>query len=264
MDLAAIQGLLQGSKTYDLGLTLHNGMPHHPRHTPFMYAMVRKHGDWMYPENVSSAVDMFVCSGHTGTHLDGLGHYTRNLTLHGGTAAAGAQSVTDGLAVHGMERVAPIVRRGILLDVAAHRKATQLPPRYGIEAGELEAVAAWAGLRIDAGDVVLVRTGWIHRWPDGGFYDIEGGAPGLTLSAARWLSDRRVHVAGADNFALEVQPVPSMPVHCHLLVEKGIHILEVANLEELSGDRVYEFLFVALPLKIRGATGSPVRPIAIA
>ena len=55
-----------------------------------------------------------------------------------------------------------------------------------------------------------------------------------------------------------------MPVHVHLLVESGIHIVECLNLEELAADRVYEFQFIAAPMKIRGATGAPVRPIAIA
>jgi len=54
-----------------------------------------------------------------------------------------------------------------------------------------------------------------------------------------------------------------MPVHVHLLVEHGIHIIECLNLEQLARDRVYEFIFAAAPLKIRGGTGSPIRPIAV-
>jgi kynurenine formamidase len=60
----------------------------------------------------------------------------------------------------------------------------------------------------------------------------------------------------------EKVPDPAMPVHMHLLVESGIHIIEVLNLEELAEDRIYEFVFVAAPMKIRGATGAPVRPLA--
>ena len=54
-----------------------------------------------------------------------------------------------------------------------------------------------------------------------------------------------------------------MPVHVHLLVESGIHIIECLNLEQLAADQVYEFVFVAAPLKIRGGTGSPIRPFAL-
>jgi kynurenine formamidase len=83
------------------------------------------------------------------------------------------------------------------------------------------------------------------------------------LEGARWLSDRGVFAAGSDTVAFEKQPDPAMPVHVHLLVEKGIHIIECLNLEELAAAGVHEFLFIALPLKIRGATGSPVRPVAV-
>jgi kynurenine formamidase len=72
-----------------------------------------------------------------------------------------------------------------------------------------------------------------------------------------------VFAAGSDTVALELLPNPAMPVHVHLLVESGIHIIEVLNLEELAHDRVYTFVFVAAPLKIRGGTGAPIRPLAI-
>jgi len=63
--------------------------------------------------------------------------------------------------------------------------------------------------------------------------------------------------------AFEKSPVPEMPVHVHLLVESGIHIIECLNLEELAADGVHEFAFAAVPMKIRGATGAPVRPLAL-
>ncbi len=82
------------------------------------------------------------------------------------------------------------------------------------------------------------------------------------LEAARWLSERKIFAAGSDTVAFERVPNPAMPVHVHLLVESGIHIIEVLNLEELARAQVYEFLFVAAPMNIRGATGAPVRPLA--
>jgi kynurenine formamidase len=85
--------------------------------------------------------------------------------------------------------------------------------------------------------------------------------PGPELEGARWLSKRGVFAAGSDTVAFERVP-GAMPVHVHLLVENGIHIIEALNLEELARDRIYEFVFVAAPLKIRGGTGSPIRPIA--
>jgi kynurenine formamidase len=87
--------------------------------------------------------------------------------------------------------------------------------------------------------------------------------PGPELEAARWLSERRVFAAGSDTLAFEKVPAARMPVHVHLLVESGIHIIEALDLEELSRDRVYEFVFVGAPLKIRGGTGAPMRPLAL-
>jgi kynurenine formamidase len=88
--------------------------------------------------------------------------------------------------------------------------------------------------------------------------------PGPQIAGARWLSERGVVAAGSDTVAFELLPDPEMPVHVHLLVESGIHIVEALNLEELSQQRVYEFVFVAAPLKIVGGTGSPIRPLALA
>ena len=88
--------------------------------------------------------------------------------------------------------------------------------------------------------------------------------PGRGLEGAQWLSAHGVYAAGSDTVAFEKVPDAAMPVHVHLLVESGIHIIECLNLEELAASGVHEFLFVALPLKIEGATASPIRPIALA
>ena len=87
--------LLRGRKVLDLGVELFPGMPHVPTHSPFLYQMVREHGDMMYGDGVSAAVDIFGMSCHTGTHQDGLGHFAKHLCLHGGTPAAeGANAIS--------------------------------------------------------------------------------------------------------------------------------------------------------------------------
>ena len=116
---------------------------------------------------------------------------------------------------------------------------------------------------------MLFRTGWpVGRYQDEPAYvGWPTGVPGPDETAARWLAERRIHVAGSDTIAFEwLAPDAGhsrLPVHVILLVENGIHIIEVLDLEELARDRVYEFLFVASPLKLVGATGSPVRPLAL-
>ncbi len=118
-------------------------------------------------------------------------------------------------------------------------------------------------------DTIVLLTGWARFWNDASRY-ITGGkgtqaaGPGPEIEGARWLSKHGVFAVGSDTVAFEKVPAPTMPVHVHLLVESGIHIIEALNLEELSRDRIYEFVLVATPLKIRGGTGSPIRPLALA
>jgi len=263
MDAQDIAKLTRGAKVFDLGVELRNAMPHFPTHSPFMYQMIRQHGDMLYAEGTAAAVDIICCPTHIGTHIDGFGHFSKNGQFCGGRPVAGNQDKMQGVKVHGIETVAPIVRRGVLLDVAAYKKEEVLKPLYPIEAKELEETAKWAKVDIQTGDVVLVRTGYMKHWPTPAYAAVHSGFPGVAISGARWLGEHGIFMGGSDNMTFEQVPQPAMPVHVHFLVERGIHILEVANLDALSKAKTYEFLFVALPLKIVGATGSPVRPIAI-
>lgn len=266
MGSESVTDLMHGRKVFDLGVELFPGMPHVPLHSPFVYQMVREHGDLMYGDGVSAAVDIFGMSCHTGTHLDGLGHFAKNLCLHGGVHADKGQNKLTGLATSGIERVAPSLGRGVLLDVAAVRGVGELGAGEIIGPKELEAAAKASTVQIRAGDVVLIRTGWMHHWPSQRkYYGVQSGQPGINLEAARWLTEQGAACVGSDNFAVEVMPTPngSHPVHVHCLVERGVHLLEVANLEELSRARAYEFLLVLVPMKIRGGTASPIRPLAV-
>jgi len=249
----SLQQLLRGRKVFDLGVELFPGMPHVPTHSPFMYQMVRTHGDLMYGQGVTAAMDIFSMSCHTGTHLDGFGHFAKDLCLHGGVPADQGQSKTEGIKLHG-------------IDVAASQGRDMLAGTQVIGAKDLEAAAAQSRLQIQPGDAVLVRTGWIRLWPDQRkYYAVQTGQPGLDLEAARWLTDQGASIIGSDNFAVEYMPSlnQSHPVHVHCLVEKGVHLLEVAALEELSRTKTYEFLLIVVPMKIRGGTASPVRPLAV-
>ena len=136
-------------------------------------------------------------------------------------------------------------------------------------ADELEAIEAATGVAAGEGDVALVRTGYLAHWPDPEALAAHRGA-GPDISAARLLADRGVLAVGSDTETFEVQPAPDrgtpanpQPVHTLLLVERGIYILEGLDLEGLARAGAREFLFVALPLAIRGATGSMVDPVAI-
>ena len=257
-------------EVFDLAVEYFPGMPYIPATAPFHYGLTREHGDHFLADGLSSSADQIVMNLHSGTLIDAFCHYARHGKLFGDLDANPEQAKWRGYCNHGIHTVAPIVRSGVLLDVAASEGMKRLPRNTPIDAAMLERAQARSGTVVQGGDVVLVRTGDIQDWPAEKFYDPSSGVPGLDLDGARWLSDRRVFLVGSDNFAIEHLPATSsgrraaaMPVHGHLLVDKGIYLLEVMNLEELSAAGCHRFTFVALPLKIRGATGSPVRPIAI-
>ncbi len=121
-----------------------------------------------------------------------------------------------------------------------------------------------AGVEARAGDVVLVRTGWALYWQQPRRFINDLHCPGINREAVGWLSSRNVLAGGSDTIAFEFMPAPSMPVHVHLLVESGIHIIEALNLEALAASCASEFIFAAAPLRIQGGTGSPIRPVALA
>ena len=254
---------LTGAKVYDLAQSYFIGMPHHPTHPPFLFSLVKKHGEFVGPAGHSSAADALALGAHVGTHIDALCHFSCGGKLYGGAEVATLQSYEGGVRKFSIDTVAPILRRGVLLDIAGLAGGGPLPDDFEITPAHLEEAVRAQKVAIRPGDAVLIRTGWSVYFEDAKKFISEVHGPGPALPGAQWLSGRGVFAVGSDTVAFEKIPDAAMPVHVHLLVEKGIHIIECLNLEELAAARVYEFLFVALPLKIRGATGSPVRPVAV-
>ena len=257
---------LQRARIVDLAQSLHSDMPQLPGAPRFHLSLLRRHGDTMRGEGYSAANEILFTIGHAGTHIDAIGHVSVGGRLFGDLAADEIQSGTQGLKQLGIETVEPIVRRGVLLDIAAFLGVAALAPAFGITSELLQACLAAAGTRIEVGDVVLVRTGWGQFWGDPERYvSREAGIPGVDSDGAAWLSARGVFAAGADCLMFEkFHPSDNrLPVHCDLIQGAGIHLLENLNLEALAGERVTEFAIVVLPLKLIGATASQIRPIAI-
>lgn len=261
---------LIGRKTvYDLAQPYFAGMPHFPTHPPYLYGLTRKHGDLLLEGGVSSSADSIAFGGHVGTHIDALCHFSCNGKLYGGIPAKAVQSHNGGFSELSVDTIEPILRRGVLLDIATEMQMDSLPADFTITPAHLDQALKTAQTKIKTGDVVLLRTGWSRFFPTAARYLCgQGGhavtGPGPGIEGARWLSERGVFAAGSDTIAFEKVPAASMPVHVHLLVESGIYIIEALDLEQLSRNRVFEFVFVAAPLKFRGGTGSPIRPIALA
>ena len=254
---------LANAEVFDLSQPYYVGMPHHPAHPPFLYGMTKRHGDICFSDGGSSAAESIALGSHVGTHIDALAHFSKDGKLHGGVVAEGIQSYGGGVGRHGVETIPPVVRRGVLLDVAAARGVDILPEDASIGAAELEDVAGRQAVGIRPGDVVLVRTGWGRLWDDARAYINGVKSPGPNEEAARWLSAQGIWAGGSDTVAFEHVPSARMPVHIHFLVESGIHIIEALDLEALGREKRYEFAFVAAPLKIVGGTGAPVRPLAL-
>ena len=267
MSGSLIEVLGAGIEVFDLAQPLSAETPHSPNHPPFRMALMRRHGDTVREDGSSAANELISTGGHTGTHIDALAHVSYRGHMYGGTPAEEAQR-GGRFSTLGVDTIEPIVCRGVLLDVAALHSVDVLPAGYGITEGDLAFAEREAGVKIRAGDVALVRSGWAQHFEDAeAFVGHETGVPGPTEEAARWLAGRGVRATGAETIAYEqIKPEVGhalLPVHRLLLVEHGIHIIEVMNLTGLAAAGVQEFLFVLAPLKIVGGTGSPVRPLAL-
>jgi kynurenine formamidase len=214
------------------------------------------------PGGFQFAEDTVVLPLHFGTHIDALCHAWYDDKLYNGFPSNGIRSTT-GAARCGIDKMGPIVARGVLLDVAAV-SGGPLALGAAVTADLLEAAAERAEAKVQPGDVVLLRTGWLEAMlASPNYYD---GEPGLDVAAARWLTDRGVAVVGADNYAIEMIPFPQgqvFPVHQYLLRDHGVSLIEGLALAPLAAAGARAFLFVAAPLPIAGGTGSPLAPVAV-
>ena len=260
-----------GRRVYDLEQPRTAGMPVHPAHRPgYFYRLHRRHRDGYDPQRSgprSGASGIIVMMEHTGTHIDALSHQAADLRLYGGIEITPEVETPTGFRVHGIEALDPIIARGVLLDICAVRGDDPLPPHYRITAADLEAGVRAGGVSVRPGDALLVRTGYAKLWADEARYL---GAAGVGKDGSEWAADHKVRCVGCDNMTWD-EPEERDPrsgatlfAHLHLIARCGIPIIENLDLEALGRDRCTEFLFVCAPLKLVGATGSPVRPIAVA
>ncbi len=255
------------ARIYDLEQPRYFGAPIHPSHAPgYFYTLHRRHEGGMAEARTSASGFMYTAE-HSGTHIDALCHQAEDLHLYGGREVDASMQTPFGFTELGAETIAPLITRGVLVDMARYREVDHIGPGNPIKQEELEAAAQMQGVSIGEGDVVLLRTGNGALWHDPTAYLQAGGVSG---AASSWLASKGVRAVGADNMAWDEMGVVdpdlkiTLPGHAILLVRNGIYIIENLFLEELARDQCYEFTFICLPLKLRGATGSPVRPVAIA
>jgi len=266
---AALWERLAGARVIDLEQPRFAGMPIHPAHKPgYHYALHRRHRDTYRPERFgprSGSSGILTMMEHSGTHIDALSHQACDLQFYRGVAVDKTERA-DGYTEYGAETIAPLIGRGVLLDIAGWKNVDALPPNYAITADDLEGCARDARVIVQPGDVLLVRTGFAALWNDEAAYLT---AAGVSKSGNIWAAAHGVRAVGADNMAwdcmTEKDPDTNMFLfgHAHLLVTHGIHIIENLTLDELAASGCRDFCFIGIPLKLRGATGSPIRPLAL-
>jgi kynurenine formamidase len=261
--------MLRRARVVDLEQPRFQGMPIHPSHKPgYHYALHRRHRDTYQPAvhgPRSGASGMLTMMEHSGTHIDALCHQANCLKVFGNVESDSIETPA-GFKQLGIEHVPPLVTRGVLLDVATWKGQTPLPRDASITADELIACAKAQNVALEKGDVLLVRTGYDTLWHDETVYL---QAAGVGKSGSLWAAEQGVVAVGADNMAWDapkdVDPETGATLfgHVHLLTQKGIYIIENLDLRELAKGRHYTFAFIGIPLKFQGATGSPLRPIAL-
>jgi kynurenine formamidase len=204
--------------------------------------------------------------GQVGTQFDGLGHIgvaikgagnKDEMRFYNGFPETEVAS-PNGLKKLGIENVKAIFTRGLLFDIAG-LKGRALNQGEEVTVADLTAALQRQNVAADQlrpGDAAFIHTGKFNA-----------GEPGIGLPAARWLAERQVCVVGADTWGVEAVPNPdanlAFPCHQELITKNGIFLHENLDLGGLAADRVYQFAYVMTPLRIKGATGSPGRPVAI-
>lgn len=273
---AAIMSRADASKVYDLSVDYFVGMPtwsalgdpgyqifltHHPVGDVVTNPVGVDEANNQLTSYTGDAVSMYT---HSGTHIDALNHFGCHGEIYNGFHAHEHVGPRGWLKA-GVDTIPPIIARGVMLDIAGLKGVDQLPKSYGIGSDDLAAAAEKQGVEVREGDVVLVRTGRFQEWPNAATYLPD--EPGLNLDGAQWLVERGAMVIGSDNIAIEQHPSPVAetwtPVHMYLFNQAGVPLIEVVDCEELAADGVYEFCLVALHLKLRGASASPIRMIAM-
>jgi kynurenine formamidase len=273
----AVMERVDGSKIIDLSVDYFIGMPSWDMlgdppyqiwmtHTPQGSLVDNPVGVEQSPEKYLSysgdAISMYT---HCGTHIDTLNHFGYNGAIWNGYKASehlGARHWN----VCGADKFPPIVARGVLLDIAGLKGVDVLPKSYGIGAQDLKDAIKKQNVKMQKGDVVCLRTGRMKLWPDHDAYLLD--EPGLNLEGARFLAEECGAICiGGDNVALEqlpsAEPDNWLPVHSYLFANMGTMIIEVLKLDELAQEKMWEFGFFAAPLRLRGSTGSPMRPFAM-
>jgi kynurenine formamidase len=272
---------LKSARVFDLSFTWNEQAPVLSLNPPYSFALNRTHKmtheifGQVPGSRVSWASEIMYFSGqHGAPTIDAIGHIGRDLKLHGGVDAVAATSTPGGIGANlGIDSFPAdlMINRAVFLDVARHvanGAADPLAPGLEITAKHLDDTAKAQGVDVRKGDSLLIRTGWGQYFGKDNAKYLGEQSPGPGQDAARWMIAKGVRLAGDDTATFEKRPAAYgkelFSVHMMLLTDSGIYIVENMNLEPLSAAKAYTVALVITPLKIQGASGSPLRALALA
>jgi kynurenine formamidase len=261
-------GLVKTGKVYSLGITVNTSTPAYPPRTCSLYIVQPGQvgsSEGLGPTHTTYNDDILNCWNGIGTQIDGLGHIGIRDRYYNGNKW-GEMATMGGLKKLGVDKVPPMVARGVLLDMAAYLGVDVVKEGTAFNKAEIEGAAKKQGVEIRQGDVVIFHTGWLSliNTDPKRFGSVE---PGLGREGARYLVGKGVVAIGADTWGLEAIPFEQgagvFEVHQILLPMNGTYILENINTAELAKDKAYEFMFVLGQNKYEGAVQSMINPVAI-
>ena len=272
---------VKAARVFDLSFVWNEQSPVLSLNPPFSFALNRTHRmtHEMFGQAPGSRVSwaseiMYFSGQHGAPTLDAIGHIGRDLKLHGGVDAVAATSTPAGIGNNlGIEHfpVDLMVNRCVFLDVArqiAGGRPDPLPAEFEITGAHLDQTMRAQAVDVQPGDCLLLRTGWGRYFGTDNAKYLGEKSPGPGQDAARWMIARKVRLVGNDTATFEKRPPvygkELFSVHMMLLADSGIYIMENANLDPLSDAKAYVSVLVTTPLRIQGASGSPLRAIAIA
>jgi kynurenine formamidase len=273
--MAAVMSRADATTTVDLSVDYFLGMPSFTAagQPPYQISMTNtprgtsvddSTGFGHENELVGYSGDTISMYTHCGTHIDTLNHFGYGRQIWNGFDADEYLGARHWMCA-GADKQPPIIARGVMLDIAGLHGVDVLPPSYGIDSGDLRGAASRQGVELRPGDVVLVRSGQMTLWNDAPAF--MANEAGVTRDGAEFLAKSGAIVVGADNLSFEQIPSTEegnwLPVHTYLFAEAGVTIMEVVDMEKLTELELYEFCFVGAGLKLRGATGAPIRPLAM-
>jgi kynurenine formamidase len=262
--------LVKTGKTYNLGIIVDPTVPAFaPRTMSITVLQPNQIGTKGLGDNAMTYNDdIFMGWLGIGPQIDGLGHIGIDHVYYNGLKDSDFAKA-DGLKKLGIEKLPPIVARGVLLDMAAYYGVDLVKEGTPYTKDDIIGAAKKQGVEIRKGDVVLFHSNWLTLLDEGTRDAKRYGSsePGLGKSGAEYLAEIGVVAVGADTWGLEAVPFPEgtgvFEVHQILIPKNGIFILENMETRELARDKAYEFMFVLGPTRMRGAVQMMINPTAI-